>query len=153
MWCHERKILLLPSKVSSECHYRTKTHDRHLVCHPERSMKARLYGVVLQMPLFGISYGVEVLRSVIEWSGAKPPQAGSPMGFLNVCSALVTFFNISHTASFKCNFVQASVSKPSGDPFLGRAQDARPRRFWIGSRQPCRSLSKTSTSLHFTALR
>ena len=61
------------------------------------------------MLIFGLSDGVEVLHNVVKRSGAKPPQAGSPMGFLNVCLAFVTFFTHPISLAFKCYFVQTGV--------------------------------------------
>ena len=51
------------------------------------------------------------------------------MSLRGVCSALVTFFSYPIPHTFKCFFVQAAHYKPLRDPFLGRAQNALPRRF------------------------
>ena len=60
-------------------------------------------------------------RSFAKWSceqrnEAKPPQAGSALSLLNVCSALVTFITYHIPFTFKCYLLQAACHKLFGDP-------------------------------------
>ena len=60
-------------------------------------------------------------RSFAKWSceqrnEAKPPQAGSVLGFLNVCTALVTFIMYPILSTFKCYLMQAACHNLFGDP-------------------------------------
>ena len=114
-------------------------------CHPERSMKSRQYRNALRMLLFGISYEVEVLHNVVKRSDAKPPQAGSAMGYLNVCLAFVTFF-VYRAAYFQMLLCASRRDINRSEIPSSSVLCTNSSGFGSARGKFCRSLSKTSTT-------
>ena len=90
-------------------------------------------------------------RSFAKWScgqrnEAKPPQAGSVLGLLNVCTALVTFITYPILCTFKCYLMQAACHNLFGDP-AARCHTLRSRFCSITLR------SLMLRNIHFAKLR
>ena len=115
-----------------------------VLCHPERSMKARWYRAVLLILSFGISYEVEVLRNVTKWNGAKPQARNAHSGISNEFAgcllSLGYIFLISHFSKF---FYRNTIRTSSLQMCLPT------EHYWSGNHwQRCRSTKHVDIFLH-----